>query len=326
MPRFARLHAPGALVHVIARFVNRDHRLAGPEERAAVLERIPAAMARCDWSVHAYALMSNHLHLAVIAGMDPPWRLLKPLHIAIARWLNRTQGTLGPVFAGRATTVVMAPERMAVLAAYIHNNPVRAGLVREAAGSSWSSHRAWLGIEPAPGWLGVERGLALAGFEASGRGRGGFDEWVAARRGDPRDPDLSGLHLATAQRRVRASLALPVDLASPQERGGAGLASTVLLRGPAAIAPRWDGDLRVLLQRVSEHTAVSVEELCARSHRPAAVRARRLALVAGAWLLRRDVKEVAAALGISGTAGSHLLRRTDGLLPAAMLLADQVRS
>jgi hypothetical protein len=326
MPRFARLHAPGALVHVIARFVNRDYRLVGPKERGAVLERMSVALARCDWNLHAYALMSNHLHLAVLAGEAPAWRLLKPLHISIARWLNRAQGKLGPVFAERATTVVMAPERMAVLAAYIHNNPVRAGVANEAAASEWTSHRAWIGLEPAPAWLGVERGLALAGFDPSARGRSGFDEFVTAHRRDPRDAELSGTHLATTRRRVRAALALPVELESPQDHAGAGLASSVLYRGQAPVEPRWDGDLRLLLQRVSERTAVTVEEMCARSHRPAAVRARRLALVAGAWLLRREVKEVAAALGISGSAGSHLLRRTDGLLPAAMLIAKQLRS
>ncbi len=51
MPRYARLHAPGALVHVVGRFVNRAFLLAGPAERAVVLSRLPLALARSDWTL-----------------------------------------------------------------------------------------------------------------------------------------------------------------------------------------------------------------------------------------------------------------------------------
>ena len=94
MPRYARLHAPGALVHMIARFVNKEYRLVGEQEREALLERLPGALSRGDWTLHAYALMSNHVHLALLAGDAPrSWDLLggRSMHVVIL-WFGHEQG------------------------------------------------------------------------------------------------------------------------------------------------------------------------------------------------------------------------------------------
>ena len=47
---------------------------------------------------------------------------------------------------------------------YIHRNPVRAGVAATTAETSWTSHRAYLGIRHRPSWLDVELGLQLSGF------------------------------------------------------------------------------------------------------------------------------------------------------------------
>ena len=49
MPRYARPHTPGALIHVISRFVNYEYRLAGPAERALFLDCLAASLAGTDW-------------------------------------------------------------------------------------------------------------------------------------------------------------------------------------------------------------------------------------------------------------------------------------
>src|SRR5579883_1295316 len=139
MPRFARELVPGAIHHVIARFINRQYRLRGAAERAAYLEKLAAALAHTDWQLLGYALMGNHVHLVLLAGEAPAWQLLKPLHISVARWLNARHRMFGPVFAERANTVLMPPERTRFVMAYVHNNPVRAALVTDPADSDWTS-------------------------------------------------------------------------------------------------------------------------------------------------------------------------------------------
>ena len=153
MPRFARLHAPGALVHLISRFVNREFLLAGQPERDAYLARLATALGRCDWRLLAYALMSSHVHLVLLCGHAEPWRLLKPLHVSFAAWLNHAHGRFGPVFAERATTLLVAPEHAARLIAYVHNNPVRARLAQSPSDTLSTSRLAfWARRLRRPGW------------------------------------------------------------------------------------------------------------------------------------------------------------------------------
>jgi putative transposase len=173
MPRWARPHRPRSLHHLIARFVDREHRLTGEEERAEYLRRLGAAFGRSDWTLLGYALMSSHVHLCALAGEEPSAPLMRGLHGGFAGWLNRRQGRLGPSFADRYQTVVCPAERALELLAYLHNNPVRAGVVRDPAASPWTSHGAYL-ERRGPPWLARERGLALCGLDGTAAGRRAF--------------------------------------------------------------------------------------------------------------------------------------------------------
>jgi hypothetical protein len=80
------------------------------------------------------------------------------------------------VFADRPASYAVPRHREAEVIAYIHNNPVRAGLVARARESSWSSHQAYVGLVARPAWLDVREGLRRAGCGADSRR---FDELVA---------------------------------------------------------------------------------------------------------------------------------------------------
>jgi putative transposase len=167
MTRTARLEAPFAIHHVIARCVDHEFRLEGDAERAEYLVRLGRALDRCDWTVLGYALMSNHIHLVCRAGEAPSERLIRRVHTGFALWLNRVQRRYGPVFAERHTTIVVPDEHAGRLLAYVHNNPVRAGAAREPSASTWTSHAAYLGLEQGPRWLDIEGGLRASGFDAT---------------------------------------------------------------------------------------------------------------------------------------------------------------
>jgi hypothetical protein len=76
-------------------------------------------------------------------------------HFNLFGALGRRRGlkTRGPVFAGPPKTVNFSDDKAGYLAAYLHNNPVRAGIVQNAADSTWTSHRAYIGLDPAPDFL-----------------------------------------------------------------------------------------------------------------------------------------------------------------------------
>jgi len=188
--------------HVISRCLNHEFLIDGTRDRAKYLALVGSALERCDATVLAYCLMSNHVHLVVRAGNDPLGRLVKPINTGYALWKNRHAGRLGPVFAGRfASPLVDADEHLLELVRYVHNNPVRAGITTRAEACDWSSHRAYLGLAEAPGWLNV--GEVLSRFDAlPDAARRAFASFVEEGAGEPSSVDLSGMTAGSTAKTV----------------------------------------------------------------------------------------------------------------------------
>lgn len=162
--RTPRVSPVGSVQHVISRFVDHRWELTSDLERDEYLRRFGLALGGSDWTCLAYCLMSNHLHFAMVAGESPldDWALR--VHSPFARWLNARHGRIGPVFADRPANYTIAPALVARTIAYIHNNPVRARVVDSAHESTWSSHRAYLGLALPPDWLACTEGIERSGF------------------------------------------------------------------------------------------------------------------------------------------------------------------
>jgi REP element-mobilizing transposase RayT len=191
MPRKPRRIVPGLVYHLIARFVDREWFITTERERAFYLTLLGRAVQQCDWSCLAYAVMSNHIHLAVIAGKEKLDSWIRRVHAPFAEYMNKEHKRIGCIFTRGPKALPIPNDRAAHLIAYLHNNPVRAKVVEHPSQSSWTSHRAFIGLDPVPRWLDVERGLLL-----SARGSAtDFDSWVASGPAHPLfsivDPDRS---------------------------------------------------------------------------------------------------------------------------------------
>jgi REP element-mobilizing transposase RayT len=306
MPRHPRDTPVDTVQHIISRFVNREIRLRTDAERQALLRRIPRALERTDWSPLAYVLMGNHTHWAARAGQAPLRSFVHSLHSGFARWLNTEQGRLGPLVAGRPTNLTCDEENLARLLAYIHNNPVRAGVVTDPADSNWSSHRAYIGDRPPPPWLDVERGLALCGYSSSPSGRAAFHDYVRSQAGAPRDRALSGDALADARTAVRACLQAPIEVTATI---GDRVTYGVLARHGTPLHPRRQRAPEVVARQAARALRVQLVDVRGRSRYRELVDARRLALIV--W---RDLggtqAEMAAFLGLGEAAASRLAGRS----------------
>lgn len=309
MPRIRRLAPPGTVQHVITRFCNKEFRVNSPRARAEYLRRVGTALGRTDWSLLAFAVMSSHVHLALLAAAARLETLMRSLNSGFGLWLNRTQGRSGPVFEGRYRSISIPTERAGYLIAYQHNNPVRAGVVGSAIESDWTSHRYYLGTEPAPPWLAVELGLTLAGFQPGARGRAAFDEHVSSRAGDARDIELSGGDMAARRSRKRVDFGGPVELCTERALGPGRTESPVFVRPSTPIRPRWCGPFSALVTIVAQSTGVPEAALVSRDRSRRVVRARRIAIVAATQYLGRSQTEIAAYLGLSDSAASRLRSR-----------------
>src|SRR6266849_4243219 len=96
------------------------------------------------YDLGAYVVMSNHVHVLLLPKVSPS-RLLQSLKGATAREANRILGRTGETFwqAESYDHWVRDDQERERIAAYIENNPVKAGLVGRAEDYCWSSASEW---------------------------------------------------------------------------------------------------------------------------------------------------------------------------------------
>lgn len=190
MPRLLRRIEPGSVYHLISRFVGSEWFVRSDEERRRYLELLGVALVQCDWRCFSFAIMSNHIHLGVVAGRATLASVFRPVHTAFADWINKERKRIGAVFVRGPRARQVRQGGVARLIGYVHCNPVRAGLVHEPSASTWTSHRAYVGLATPPPWLDVATGLQLAGFECPSE----LDRWIATtlQRGELRTAHLEG--------------------------------------------------------------------------------------------------------------------------------------
>jgi len=146
MPRLPRIHAPGAFHHVTLRGNHRQDIFFSPADRTRINEIVADTLERCQARLHAYCLMTNHVHLLVQVGEMPLGRLMLRIASRYARLVQKRFHTTGHLFERRYHAVLVdADEYLLELLRYIHLNPVRAKMVDDPANYPWSSHHAYLG-------------------------------------------------------------------------------------------------------------------------------------------------------------------------------------
>jgi putative transposase len=133
---------PGLAVHAIQRGNNRGVCFFSDEDRAFYLFHLARALPRARCLLHAYCLMSNHIHLLLTAArVDGCASLMKSIGQLYAQYINRTYERCGNLWQGRFKSCLVQSEQY-VLACYryIELNPVRAGLAARADEYAWSSY------------------------------------------------------------------------------------------------------------------------------------------------------------------------------------------
>lgn len=132
--------------------------------RQAYLQLLERGLGLTDWRCFAFAVMSSHIHLALVAGQSALADWLREVHGPFAEMINEQRERIGAVFARGPKLIEVRPDGVGRLVSYIHHNPVRAGVVGSPGDSSWTSHRYFAGSVRSPPWLDVALGTQLAGY------------------------------------------------------------------------------------------------------------------------------------------------------------------
>lgn len=172
MARPLRVEFPGGLYHVIARGNERKAVFRDDRDREDYLRRLADYGQRLDFRVLAYCLMDNHVHLAIETGQVRLSRIMACLQSSYTQYFNRRHGRAGHLFQGRYKAFLIEKDRYALaLLRYIHENPVKAGIVATPQEYAWSSDRHYRRGK-GPEWLDVDRLLPMLGRGRSAAIRG----------------------------------------------------------------------------------------------------------------------------------------------------------
>lgn len=160
MPRKPRIHFPSAVYHVILRGNGKQDIFFDEGDRFRFHLLLQEATERYRCRIHAFCLMSNHIHIALQVSDIPLSRIMQNITFRYTRWINWRQRRSGHLFQGRYKAVLVDEnEYLLEIIRYIHLNPVRAGMVNDPSGYPWSSHSSYCGRQPIS-WLTTEWMLA----------------------------------------------------------------------------------------------------------------------------------------------------------------------
>lgn len=144
MPRRARIALPNVPVHLIQRGNNRQPCFFADEDYRRYLDWLAEYADKTHCRVHAYVLMTNHVHLLLSSERaDAGGALMKLLGQRYVQYVNRLYRRSGTLWEGRfRSCLVQEEDYMLACQRYIELNPVRAGMVAHPAEYRWSSYRA----------------------------------------------------------------------------------------------------------------------------------------------------------------------------------------
>ena len=143
--RKLRVWYPGACYHITARGNRRSALFEGRLDYLMYLEILEDVREMYPFRLHAYCLMTNHIHLQIETEDVHIKQIMKELHARYAVWFNKEHHYTGHLFQGRyGAEVIESDNYFLEVSRYIHLNPVNAQMVLAPADYEWSSYRAYV--------------------------------------------------------------------------------------------------------------------------------------------------------------------------------------
>ena len=153
MARTARLIIPDLSVHIVQRGHGGQDCFFDDSDYFYYLDLLSTFAERCSCSVHAYCLMTNHVHLFLTPRASKSCaHLMKEVGQRYVQRVNARRERSGTLWEGRFYSCLVPTERYALACyRYVECNPVKPGMVAHPLEYRWSSYRVNTGA--ASTWL-----------------------------------------------------------------------------------------------------------------------------------------------------------------------------
>ena len=153
MARQIRKKSGTGVYHVMLRGINRQDIFDDDEDYQQMVSILKSMTDRHDddgalmpplCTFYAYCLMSNHIHLLIQERGEPLSNVIKRIGVAYAHYFNKKYERNGHLFQDRfRSEPVDSIEYFVVLLRYIHQNPLKAGIVEKTEDYPWSSWKEY---------------------------------------------------------------------------------------------------------------------------------------------------------------------------------------
>ena len=178
MARPLRIEYPGAFYHVFQHGLGSLKLFENSRDRVKFIEYLELANKKFSARMHCYCLMDSHYHLIVETPNGNLNRIMHTINVGYSVYYNRKRQRKGPLFMGRYKAVVVdADSYLHYLSAYIHLNPVKAGLVSDPGDFEFSSFKYFIDKKDKPDWLVTDFILGMFG-EAEQKAKRNYSKFI----------------------------------------------------------------------------------------------------------------------------------------------------
>lgn len=146
MPRALRKKSRTGIYHVTMRGVNKADIFHNEEDYHTFLNYLKNSKDNSNAEIYAYCLMTNHIHLLIKEAEEDLAITIQRLGAGFVGWYNKKYERVGHLFQSRYfSDVVESDPYLLMVMRYIHQNPVKAGLVSRVMDYRWSSIHEYMG-------------------------------------------------------------------------------------------------------------------------------------------------------------------------------------
>jgi len=144
MPRAARKKSKSGIYHIMIRGINRQDIFEDDEDKEKFIQTVVVCKDKCDFQIYGYCLMSNHIHLLI---KDENLAItMRKICASYVYWYNWKYKRSGHLYQDRFKSEVIEDDSyLLTVLRYIHQNPLKAGMIKNIADYKWSSYSEYLG-------------------------------------------------------------------------------------------------------------------------------------------------------------------------------------
>ncbi len=147
MPRAKRVESETGIYHVLLSGINKQTIFKDEEDNEQFLVTVNQFKKQSGYQLLAYCLMGNHIHLLMKTEGEALGQVFRRIGASFVYWYNRKYDRMGHLFQDRfKSEVVETDNYLLTCLRYIHQNPVKAGIVEDIESYVWSSYLEYLGI------------------------------------------------------------------------------------------------------------------------------------------------------------------------------------